>query len=142
MINDKDQTLLEILQKNARISISELARTLGISRTTAQHRLERLEHSGIIEGYRVNLGSTYLKALVAAHVSIKVKQKLTMETCEQLHKLSAVHALHAISGEFDLIAELQAASLEQLNGILDEIGDLPGVERTASSVILETKFRR
>lgn len=142
MINEKDHQLLAILQQDARISISDLARKLGISRTTAQNRLERLEHTGVINGYRVNLGSTYLRELVAAHVSIKVKQKLTIETCNQLQKISAVHALHAISGEFDLIAELMAESLEQLNGILDEIGDLPGVERTASSVILETKFRR
>jgi DNA-binding Lrp family transcriptional regulator len=50
--------------------------------------------------------------------------------------------LYAINGEFDLIAVIQAQSLEQLSQILDEVGNLEGVERTNSSVILETKFTR
>ena len=80
--------------------------------------------------------------MVSAHVSIKVKQKLTTKTNIELKHIDAITDLYAISGEFDLIAVVQAQNLEKLSHLLDDIGNLDGVERTNSSVILETKFKR
>ena len=96
----------------------------------------------MINGDVLEYGNQYLSEQVAAHVSIKVKQKLTTKTNLELKQLSQITALYAISGEHDLIAIVQAQSLEQLSKILDDIGNLDGVERTNSSVILETKFKR
>lgn len=142
MLNDKDSQLIGHLRANARATISDLARALNLSRTTVQNRLSRLEQSGVIKGYAVEFGGDYLSQLVCSHVAIKVKQKLTAKTNKQLSQISYISELYAISGEFDLIAVVQAQSLEQLSKILDDIGNLEGVERTNSSVILETKFKR
>ncbi|TMP39449.1 Lrp/AsnC family transcriptional regulator [Pseudoalteromonas rubra] len=142
MIHTQDERLLSELRKNARASISELARTLDMSRTTVQSRLQKLEQSGVIQGYSVELGRQYQASQVAAHVSIKVRQKLTAQTNNALKQINNISALYAISGEYDMIAEVEAQSLEQLSQLLDDIGNLEGVERTTSSVILETKFKR
>ena len=139
MITKQEQQLLSILRSNARASISDLARVLNLSRSTVQNRMTKLEESGVIKGYAVQYGSEYQDNLVSSHVSIKVKQKLTAKTNAELRQVSE---LYAISGEYDLIAIVQAESLEQLSQILDNIGNLDGVERTNSSVILETKFKR
>lgn len=50
--------------------------------------------------------------------------------------------LFAVSGEYDLIAIVQARTLEELSKVLDDIGNLEGVERTNSAVVLETRFKR
>lgn len=142
MLNKEDEKLLALLQRDARASISDLARALDLSRTTVQNRLQRLTESGVIKGFTVELGENYLSNLVSAHVSIKVKQKLTARTNIELRQLPQISALYAISGEYDLIAIVQAQSTEQLSHLLDDIGNLDGVERTNSSVILETKFKR
>ncbi|MDP5029170.1 MAG: Lrp/AsnC family transcriptional regulator [Paraglaciecola sp.] len=142
MINDKDEQLISILRSNARATISDLARVLNLSRSTVQNRLTKLEQTGVIKGYSVEFGSQYLSELVCSHVAIKVRQKLTAKTNSQLRLISQIAELYAISGEFDLIAVVQAQSLEQLSQLLDDIGNLEGVERTNSSVILETKFKR
>jgi DNA-binding Lrp family transcriptional regulator len=142
MITKQEQQLLSILRSNARASISDLARVLNLSRSTVQNRMTKLEESGVIKGYAVQYGSEYQDNLVSSHVSIKVKQKLTAKTNAELRQVSEVSELYAISGEYDLIAIVQAESLEQLSLILDNIGNLDGVERTNSSVILETKFKR
>ncbi|AEE25069.1 MULTISPECIES: Lrp/AsnC family transcriptional regulator [Paraglaciecola] len=142
MITKQEQQLLSILRSNARASISDLARVLNLSRSTVQNRMTKLEESGVIKGYAVQYGSEYQDNLVSSHVSIKVKQKLTAKTNAELRQVSEVSELYAISGEYDLIAIVQAESLEQLSQILDNIGNLDGVERTNSSVILETKFKR
>ncbi len=141
-ITKEDEKLLAVLQHNARASISDLARQLNVSRSTVQTRLQKLELSGVIKGYTVEYGDAYLATLVAAHVSIKVRQKLTARTNIELKQIPQVAALYAISGEYDLIAIVQAQNTEQLSHILDDIGNLEGVERTTSSVILETKFKR
>jgi len=142
MITDEDERLLSILRTNARASVSDLARVLNVSRSTVQNRMQRLEQTGVIQGYVLQYGSAYLSTLVSAHVSIKVKQKLTTKTNLELKQILQISDLYAISGEYDLIAVVQAQSTEQLSQILDEIGNLEGVERTNSAVILETKFKR
>ncbi|KJY95602.1 MULTISPECIES: Lrp/AsnC family transcriptional regulator [Pseudoalteromonas] len=142
MINAQDEKLLSLLRTNARASISDLARALDLSRSTVQSRMQKLEESGVIKGYSVEYGDAYLSSMVSAHVSIKVKQKLTTKTNIELKHIDAITDLYAISGEFDLIAVVQAQNLEKLSHLLDDIGNLDGVERTNSSVILETKFKR
>lgn len=142
MINKHDEKLIALLRTNARSSISDLARGLDVSRSTVQSRLLKLEQSGVITGYSVEFGSAYIEGLVSAHVSIKVRQKLTTQTTIALKHIDQISALYAISGEYDMIAIVEAQSLEQLNHILDDIGNLDGVERTNSAVILETKFKR
>lgn len=142
MINIQDQKLLDILRSNARASISDLARALNLSRSTVQNRINKLEESGVISGYVVQYGSEYQNNLVSSHVSIKVKQKLTARTNVELRHISEISELYAISGEYDLIGIVQAQSLEQISQILDLIGNLEGVERTNSAVVLETKFKR
>lgn len=142
MINSQDQKLLMLLRHDARASITDLARSLGVSRSTVQNRLARLEKAGIIRGYSVELGGEYLANLVEAHVSIKVVQKLTARTNVALEEISQVVQLFSVSGEYDLIAIVRAQSLEELSKVLDDIGNLEGVERTNSAVVLETRFRR
>ncbi|WP_420389271.1 Lrp/AsnC family transcriptional regulator [Marinobacter sp.] len=142
MISKQDQRLLLHLRQNARCSVSDLARALDLSRSTVQNRIAKLEASGVICGYSVELGGEYTASQVEAHVSIKVFQKLTARTNAALEQISQVSQLYSVSGEYDLIAIVQAQSLEELSAVLDEIGNLEGVERTNSAVVLETRFRR
>jgi len=142
MINKQDEELLSLLRENARTSVSDLARTLHLSRSTVQNRIAKLEQSGVIKGYSVDYGSEYLDELVSAHVLIKESPKLVSKTNLELKRIPQIVDLFVISGEYDLIAVVQAQSLNKLNCILEEIGNLEGVERTNSSVILATKFKR
>ena len=142
MISKQDQRLLLHLRQNARCSVSDLARALDLSRSTVQNRIAKLEASGVIRGYSVELGGEYTATQVEAHVSIKVFQKLTARTNAALEQISQVSQLYSVSGEYDLIAIVQAQSLEELSAVLDEIGNLEGVERTNSAVVVETRFWR
>jgi DNA-binding Lrp family transcriptional regulator len=142
MISAQDEKLLSLLRLNARTSISDLARELNLSRSTVQNRIERLERTGVIKGYSVVYGGEFVKSLVSAHVLIKEKQELTAKTKLELQKIKQVTELYITSGEYDLIAVVQTQSLEQLSIAIEEIGALKGVERTNSSVLLETRFKR
>ncbi len=141
-MDDLDRKLLRALSKNVRISISQLARVLGVSRSTAQSRLKRLETNGMIIGYRIEYGEKFNRNLIEAHVQIQVDQKLTGRALSEIDKIGEVRALYAVSGDYDLIAVLAAESTEKLSATLDGLANLEGVERTNSLVILETKFVR
>jgi len=142
MINKQDEELLSLLRENARASVSDLARALNLSRSTVQNRIAKLEQSGVIKGYSVDYGSEYLDDLVSAHVLIKESPKLVTKTNLELKRITQIVDLYVISGEYDLIAVVQAQSLNKLNTVLEQIGNLEGVERTNSSVILATKLKR
>ncbi|MEO3999704.1 Lrp/AsnC family transcriptional regulator [Mesorhizobium sp. CAU 1732] len=139
---DKDQQLLSLLTENARAPVAELARILGLSRTTVQARIERLERDKVIAGYTIRLTRAAERALIRAHVLITVKPKHAARTVADLKEMREVRTLHSVSGEVDLIAMVAAASVDALDSVIDRIGELEGVERTQTSVILATKIDR
>jgi len=137
-----DQKLLSLLRENARASTSALARDLGLSRSTVQDRINRLESRGIVAGYTVRLGEETEKRRVTAHVMVSVSPKAAPDVTNALRKMDNMRSLCAISGEYDMIAILEAGSTEEVDTMLDAIGALDGVTRTNSSIVLSTKFQR
>ena len=140
--DDLDRRLVALLRKDARTPIARLSKSLGVSRATIYARLQKLQQSGIIEGFTVRLNPEIDRRQIRAHVLIKVSGKLARATDKQLQAMPEIAALHAISGVYDLIAELEAASSAELNELIDRIGELPGVEKTTSSILLATKWSR
>jgi DNA-binding Lrp family transcriptional regulator len=141
-MDDLDQHLLARLRENARAPVAELARALGLSRTTVQSRLARLERSGVIAGYSVKLSEAHTAGLVHAYVLLTVEPKQAAAVTAALKRLPGVRTLQSVSGPFDMIAAAEAASVGEMDALIDEIGAVKGVERTNSSIVLSTKFDR
>ncbi|QCI94130.1 Lrp/AsnC family transcriptional regulator [Novosphingobium sp. EMRT-2] len=141
-LDDTDERLLALLREDARQSIAHLAKALGISRGQIYSRLSRLEDAGIVAGYTVRLGAAFIGRRVRAHIMIKTMPRFHREVEQALGRLASVQAIHAISGEYDVIAMLETEDNAQLNELIDDIGLLEGVERTTTSVILATKLER
>jgi len=139
---EKDRHLLALLSENARIPTAMLARKLSLSRTTVQAKIERLERDGVIAGYGVRLSSEFADRLVKAHVLITLAAKALGRVTQDLHAIERVRSLHSVSGTFDLIAVVAAESISELDLVIDRIGELEGVERTLSSIILSTRINR
>ena len=141
-LDPADHALLGSLRDNARASTAELARGLGLSRTTVQSRIERLERRGVITGYTVSVPDALEAGLVRAHVLITLAPKRSGAIEVALRKIAEVRVLHSVSGPFDLIAIVAAASIGELDALLDRIGQLEGVERTTSAIVLSTRIAR
>jgi DNA-binding Lrp family transcriptional regulator len=141
-MDEIDQRLIAALRENARTPAAELARTLGLSRTTVQSRLERLERSGVVTGYTVRLSDAHEAGQIHAYVLITVAPKQTPAVVAAVRKMAAVRLLQSVSGPFDLIAVAAAPSVSDMDRLIDAIGDLDGVERTTSSIVLATKVDR
>jgi DNA-binding Lrp family transcriptional regulator len=137
-----DRRLLALLQANAREPAASLARKLGLSRSTVQSRIERLERSGVIAGYGVRVRDEGDPTALRAYVAIAVKPKFAEQVVRALRKLPEIESLSAVSGDFDLMARLVAETAPRLDALLDEIGAIDGIERTTTSVVLSVHFER
>ena len=137
-----DSRLIQLLRQNARMSNSELARRLGVSRSTVQTRIERLEQTGTILGYTLKLNPERDRRSVQAHVSISVAPKLQAAVERHLLKLHGIETLYSTSGAEDLIAIAQADGMAELDKLLDAIRDTDGVLDTRSVIILSTRTPR
>jgi len=140
--DDLDRRLLALLQANARTPAADLARQLGTARTTVLARMARMERSGMIAGYTVRLGQDVRDQGLQAFVGITVSPKAGRDVVRQLTRMPEVRQLCAVSGEFDYVLLLHAASALRMNTLLDEIGNFDGVVKTTTSVALEWKVDR
>ena len=141
-ITPADELLLSQLRENARASTADIARKLGLSRTTVQNRLARLEQQGVIRGYTVRVDDELERNRIRAHILITLRPKQMPSVVKTLQAMPEVRVLYSISGGFDLIAQAVAASVGEMDVLTDAIGAIDGVERTTTSIILSTKFER
>ncbi|MES2101538.1 MAG: Lrp/AsnC family transcriptional regulator [Pseudomonadota bacterium] len=141
-LDPTDIALLALLRDDARAPTAELARKLKLSRTTVQSRMEKLQRQQVIAGYTVVVPDALEADLVRAHVLITLAPKRSGAIEVALRKIAEVRVLHSVSGPFDLIAIVAAASIGELDALIDRIGGLDGVERTTSAIVLSTRIQR
>jgi DNA-binding Lrp family transcriptional regulator len=141
-LDDRDLALIRLLEADSRLPAATLARRLGVSRTTVQTRIDRLISAGVIAGFTVRLGDPLESRRVRGHVLVTAAPKAARHIEATLRAMPQVEALHSVSGVYDMIVEVAAGSIEELDKVLDDIGLIEGVERTTSSIILSTRIRR
>ena len=142
LLDTLDRQLITLLQADARQSTADLARKLGVARTTVLARLVRLERQGVIVGYTVRLGQDEGDRGVEAYVGISTEPKSARDVTQRLAALPELRQLCSVSGEFDYLALLRAESTARLDALLDEIGAIGGVRKTTTSVVLARRIDR
>ncbi|CAM4208170.1 Lrp/AsnC family transcriptional regulator [Paracidovorax anthurii] len=133
-----DQQLIAALRHNARASVATLAARLGVSRGTVTNRIRKLEDSGVIVGYTVRLRPEGETGGLQAWMSISIEGNDARRVTASLLGEPSVLALHATNGQWDLLAELQVATLAELARALERIRLIKGIRNTETSIHLET----
>ncbi|GAB2804236.1 Lrp/AsnC family transcriptional regulator [Comamonas piscis] len=137
-IDNIDQALISLLRQNARESVATLAGKLGVSRGTVTNRMDRLERDGLIVGYSVRLRPDVQPDVLRAWMSIEITGNDTRRVMASLLGEPGVAALHSTNGRWDLLAELQVASLEALSQVLERIRLIKGISNSETSIHLES----
>ncbi len=137
-----DIALLRGLTKDARTSVSTLAKRLGVARTTVQARIDRLESRGVIAGYTVRLGEATRINRIRATVLIRFEPRTGPTIIQRLNNMVEVEVAHTSSGRFDLVLQVATPTTARLDEVLDEIGAIKGVQSSESLIHLSTKIDR
>lgn len=141
-MDHKDRQLLGLLRQDARLPTAALARELGVARTTVVERLKRLTKTGVITGYTVRMDSALRKRVLRVHALLNIDAKKGDAVVKALRDIVQVRAVFAISGAMDCLALIEADTTDEIDGVLDAIGLIQGVEKTQSSLVLSVKFDR
>ncbi|MCB1389813.1 MAG: Lrp/AsnC family transcriptional regulator [Rhodobacteraceae bacterium] len=141
-MDDLDRALVALLVSDARQPMATLARRLKVARTTVQSRLERLEATGIVQGYTVRLGQPAARPLIRATVLVAIEPRNQTTILARLRAMPEVERGFTTSGRTDLLLQVAAATTEQLDEVLDGIGALPGVRSSESLIHLTTRIDR
>ena len=141
-LDQVDNQLLALLMDNARLPVSTMAKKIGMARTTVIARIAALEKRGIIAGYGVRLNNALVDAGVRAYVGMSVETRSAASLVKLLQQMPEVETLCAVSGAIDYMLTLRCTNTENLDKLLDKIGDLAGVRQTATSVILSRRIDR
>ena len=140
--DDLDRNIIRELQTNARESTTNIAAKLKVARSTVHERILRLEKEGVIKGYTAVLAKNSDEARVEALIMLAIKQQETRRVLDTLPKFSEIRLCLSINGEFDLFLSAVASQVEDLELVIDEIAKIPGVLRTQTSIVFNTKFDR
>lgn len=141
-MDDLDRNIIGLLSADARMSVATLARKLKVARSTIQARLERLETGGIIAGYTLKLGEEARQGRLRASVLLTVEPRSQAAILSRLKSIPEVERVFTTSGRFDLLLQVAAGNTAVLDGILDQIGSMPGVKSSESLIHLSTRIDR
>lgn len=137
-LDNIDKKIIQALTQNARIPVSDLSRLVNLSRNAVTHRIQRLEKSNVIKGYQVILGdgAPVNDAVVAIMMVYRKDRMRDTKVIEYVEKVSEVVSCYIMSGDYDLILNVQARSHERVHEIWQGISALSSVDDTRTSFAL------
>lgn len=137
-----DRQILEILQREGRITNAELAARVGLTPGPTLARVNKLEASGLIRGYVALVDRNRIGLDVTAFVSIILKQHgkaSSVAFIEAMQGLPEVLECHHIAGEQDFLLKVVAASPREYESfVLDKLSELPEVARVNTTFVLSS----
>ncbi len=140
MLDDIDRRILELLQRNARVSNADIAREIGMAQSATLERVRKLEERGVIQGYEARLDPLALGLSLTAFVSVRSSDGPgDASTAYILAQLPEVQEVHAVAGDDCLLLKIRARDTQDLKRILSErIGSIPKVTSTRTTIVLDT----
>ena len=137
-IDSVDRALIAVVSQDARISLTDLAEAINVSRSTAHTRLQRLRDDHVITGFTATVDPQALGLGVAALVFIDIEQHDWRTLRTELAAIPGVEYLAMCAGRFDLMLIARAESIPAMRDVLlEKIQRIPGVRSTESVIILD-----
>lgn len=120
-LDELDAKILRALTEDARTSMAELARLVGLSPPSVSERVRRLEEAGVIQGYRAQVDPRALGLMLSAYLRIRPIPGQLKKVATVLQGLEAVVECDRVTGEDCFIAKAHIRSVEELEKLIDQV---------------------
>lgn len=141
-IDEVDRKILTLLKQDARLPYADVGKKVHLSAPAVHARVKKLEAAGVIRRHTIDMDADQLGSGLCAFVRIARSKGLGAPVAEALLKIREVQECHSTAGEDCLFVKVRATSSLELARILDQIRSIDGIDRTITSVVLETHFER
>ena len=139
-LDNYDHKILELLQNDGRMTITELSNQIGLSKTPCLKRIKKLENAGYIKGYKAIINHALIENNHIAFVQIKMNDTKTMALNafnKEIKKIPEVEQCHMIASNFDYLLKVRTANMESYRKVLGEkISSLPNVQHSSTFVVM------
>jgi len=136
-----DQKILALLVEDARLSVSDIARQVSLSRSAVADRIKRLEESRTITGYHAKLNQS-VDTQVTAHFSITFSPLCCELISGLMQNIPEIKQAHSISGDVDLMLFVEAENMTRLSEIRELMDAWPNVQRIVTHMVLADRLIR
>lgn len=139
MIDDIDRKILNILQDNARTANADIARAVGMAPSAVLERVRKLERKGVIAGYEARIDPAAIGLGLTAFSFVSAEEIVgSVDTGQKLAAIPGVLEVHYVAGRAAYLIKVRVADPMSLAELLKEIGRIPTVRDTNSTVVLAT----
>jgi Lrp/AsnC family leucine-responsive transcriptional regulator len=140
-IDSFDHKILDLLQGDGRMTITDLSNHIGLSKTPCLKRVQKLEAAGYIKGYQAIINHGLIQNNHIAFVQIKLNdtKTLALNTFNNaIKKIPEVEQCHMIASNFDYLLKVRTENMESYRKVLGEkISELPHVQNSSTFVVME-----
>lgn len=137
-----DRKIIDLLSRDGRMPVTELAEHVGLSKTPCQVRLKRLMDDGVIKGFRAVLDMGRLGMDHIAFTEVKLsdtREQALAEFNRGVMAIPEIEECHMIAGNFDYLMKVRTADIRRFRLVLGEkISTLPHVSNTSTFVVMES----
>jgi len=141
-LDEFDRKIIAVLRVDGRISVTDLAQRIGLSKTPCQVRLRRLIQSGVIRGFTALVDPAKLGLDHVAFAEIKLsdtREAALSEFNTAVQRIPEVEECHMIASSFDYLLKVRTSDIRRYRMVLGEkISSLPHVASTSTYVAMET----
>ncbi|PNQ04740.1 Lrp/AsnC family transcriptional regulator [Sphingobium sp. SA916] len=141
-MDEFDRKIVAALVEDGRMTVTDLAQTVGLSKTPCQVRLRRLIDTGVIRGFRAIVDPAKLGMDHVAFAEVKLsdtREKALDEFNAAVRRIPEVEECHMIASSFDYLLKVRTADIRRYRAVLGEkISSLPHVASTSTYVAMET----
>ena len=138
MTKDIDTKIIKSLKQDARMSITQNSKELGVSRVTLDSRLKKMEKNEDITSHTVTLAAEDFGETVSSWVMFDIVAKSEQATICRLLKMPEVTRLFTTNGRWSLAAEIQTGTLQEMSLTIAQLRQIPGVRETEASLLLSS----
>ncbi|EJL32827.1 Lrp/AsnC family transcriptional regulator [Novosphingobium sp. AP12] len=141
-LDELDRKIIAVLRVDGRITVTDLAKAVGMSKTPCQVRLRRLVENGVIRGFRAAVDPASLGLDHVAFAEVKLsdtREAALTEFNRAVRRIPEVEECHMIASSFDYLLKVRTADIRRYRVVLGEkISSLPHVASTSTFVAMET----
>ncbi len=138
MVDERDETIIELLSENSRMPYTKIAEKLEISETAVRKRIQKLEDKGIIKNYTIEIDPSKMGFEIVSITGVNTDPDKFLEVANKMKEIEKAQDVKITTGDHTIMATIWAKDGEELSKIIsDRIGEMNGVNSVFPAIVLE-----